>query len=89
MKRLVVVIVTFVIINSLLIAEGAPQPPSEKPQTTQIQQIPSLAQAKPRKPLKINLKRNSKNDYSWEINGENVEDIINADKKLRKGLGME
>lgn len=92
MKRLVVVvvIVTFIIINSLLIAEGAPQPPpSEKPQSTQVRQIPSLAQAKPKKPLKINLKRNSKNDYSWEINGESVEDIINADKKLRKGLGME
>ncbi len=89
MKRLAVLLATFIIVITLLTAEGAPQPPSEKPQSTQIQQIPSLAQAKPRKPLKINLKRNSKNDYSWEINGENVDDIINADKKLRKGLGME
>ncbi len=90
MKRLIVLVATFIIVISLLIAEGAPQPPSqEKPQPTTVKQVPSLAQVKPKKPVKIKLKRNSKDDYSWEINGESVEDIINADKKLRKGLGME
>lgn len=90
MKGFIVVVVTFIVINVLVIAEGAPPPPSTgKSQSTSIQQIPSLVQTKPKKPLNIKLKRNSKDDYSWEINGENVQDIINADRKLRKGLGFE
>ncbi|MEK6689716.1 MAG: hypothetical protein AABY78_00260 [Nitrospirota bacterium] len=90
MKGFIVVVVTFIVISVLVIAEGAPPPPStEKSQSTSIQQIPSLVQTKPKKPLNIKLKRNSKDDYSWEINGENVQDIINADRKLRKGLGFE
>lgn len=90
MKRLVVAVVILFLINSPLITEGAPPSPSqEKPQSTSVKQVPSLVQVKPKKPLKIKLKRNSKVDYSWEINGESVEDIINADKKLRKGLEME
>lgn len=90
MKRLIVILVIVIFINSLLITHGASPPPSQgKSQSPSIQQVPSLTQAKPKKPLKIKLKRNSKDDYSWEISGESVEEIINADKKLRKGLGME
>lgn len=90
MKGFIVVVVTFIVISVLVIAEGAPPPPSTgKSQSTSIQQIPSLVQTKPKKPLNIKLKRNSKDDYSWEINGENVQDIINADRRLRKGLGFE
>lgn len=90
MKRLVAVIVTVILINAFLITPGAsPSPPQGKPQSSSIQQIPSLAQVKPKKSLKIKLKRNSRDDYSWEISGESVEDIIKADRKLRKGLGME
>lgn len=89
MKRFLVA--TSIILISLLIADckGAPPPSSGKPEASSIQQIPSLAETKPKKPLRIKLKRTSKDDYSWEINGEDVEDIVKADKKLRKGLGIE
>jgi len=52
-------------------------------------QIPEIQEIKPEKPVKIKLKRNAKDDYSWEINGDRVDEIIGADKKLRKGLKTE
>ncbi|MBI5740849.1 MAG: hypothetical protein HZA16_09015 [Nitrospirae bacterium] len=49
-------------------------------------QVPEIAAVKPEKPLKIKLKRNAKDDYSWEISGDSVDEIVRADEKLRKGL---
>lgn len=50
---------------------------------TEIQQI------KPPKPVKIKLHRNAKGEYSWELSGDNVDEIVSADKKLRKFLKVE
>lgn len=54
-----------------------------------LRQIHGMQEVKPDKPAKIKLTRNVKNDYSWEINGDNVDEIVHADKKLRKGLKAE
>lgn len=90
MKRLIAVTVTFIVLNGFLISHGESPPPQQaRPHTTSLQQVQSLSRIKPKKPLKIKLKRNSKDDYSWEISGESVDDIINADKRLKKGLGMQ
>ncbi|MCS7216022.1 MAG: hypothetical protein NZ826_07765 [Thermodesulfovibrio sp.] len=48
-----------------------------------------LQYAKPKKPLKIKLHRNKNGEYSWDITGENVEEIIKADKRLRQFLKEE
>jgi len=45
-----------------------------------------LAQVKPEKPVRIQLKRNAKGVYSWEIRGDNVDRILEADRKLRQSL---
>ena len=45
-----------------------------------------LQYAKPKKPVKIKLHRDKKGEYSWDITGENVDDIIKADKRLRQLL---
>jgi len=90
MRRLIIVIVMILLINGFSAVHSETTPPRQvKTQSTSLQQIPSLSQIKPKRPPKIKLKRNSKGEYSWEINGENVGDIINADKRLRKELGME
>jgi hypothetical protein len=52
-------------------------------------QVPEIQEVKPEKPVKIKLKRNAKDDYSWEISGDDAEEIVNADKGLRKGLKTE
>jgi predicted secreted protein len=43
----------------------------------------SLSRLKPKKPVKIQLKRNAKGEYSWNIKGDNVDEIIKADSKLK------
>lgn len=63
--------------------------PSKQGVTTTIQQIPEIQQTKPVKPVKIKLKRDAKDTYTLEISGEDVDEILKVDKRLRKGLGRE
>lgn len=62
---------------------GAENPDIRFRKQTEIQQI------KPPKPVKIKLHRNNKGEYSWDITGDNVDEIIKADRKLRKLLKVE
>jgi hypothetical protein len=39
--------------------------------------------------VKIKLKRDGKDNYSWEISGSDVNQILKVDGKLRKQLGGE
>jgi len=48
--------------------------------------IPEIKEIRPEKPVKIKLKRNTKGNYSWELNGNNVDRIIEIDKKLRDSI---
>ncbi|MDA8084913.1 MAG: hypothetical protein M0024_14745 [Nitrospiraceae bacterium] len=47
---------------------------------------PELQQIRPKKPVKIRLKRTAKDEYSWEISGDDVDEIVRADHRLRKML---
>lgn len=60
-------------------------------QQTQIQANKDkvLQYAKPKKPVKIKLHRDKKGEYSWDITGESVDDVIKADKRLRQLLKEE
>lgn len=55
----------------------------------QVTKDKALQYARPKKPVKIKLHRNTKGEYSWYITGENVDDIIKADKRLRQLLKEE
>ena len=50
---------------------------------------PEIQQVRPQKPVKIKLHRNAKGEYSWDLDGDNVDEIVNADKKLRKLLKLQ
>ncbi|HLC16295.1 MAG TPA: hypothetical protein VJL89_08730 [Thermodesulfovibrionia bacterium] len=60
----------------------------EKPPVT-YKEIPEVQFVRPQKPLSIKLKRQVSGEYTWEISGSNVEEILDADKKLRKVLMQE
>ncbi len=47
-----------------------------------------LQQIKPKKPVKIKLKRTAKDEYSWELSGDDVQEIVRTDHKLRKMLNV-
>ena len=55
----------------------------------QIKKQPEIQQVKPRKPVKIRLKRSSEGKYTWDLTGDDVDEIVRADKKLRKLLNLE
>ncbi len=61
----------------------------DEQQAPVFKQIPQIQEIKPEKPPKIKLKRDAKDGYSWEISSDNVDEIIEADKKLRKNLKAE
>jgi len=52
-------------------------------------QVPEIRDIKPDRSVKIKLKRDAKDDHSWEISGDDVDEIIRVDKKLRKDLKTE
>ncbi len=48
-----------------------------------------ISQIKPRKPVRIKLHRSAKGEYQWDISGDNADDIVRADRRLRKLLETE
>lgn len=55
----------------------------------QFKKQPEIQQVKPQKPVKIKLHRNAKGEYSWDLNGDNVDEIVNTDRKRRKLLKIQ
>ena len=55
----------------------------------QIRKQPEIQQIKPKKPVKIKLKRTGEGKYIWDLTGDDLDEIVKADKKLRKLLNLE
>ncbi len=55
----------------------------------QFNKQPEIQQIRPQKPVKVKLHRNAKGEYSWELSGDNVDEIVNQDRKLRKLLKIQ
>ncbi len=47
-----------------------------------------LQQIRPKKPVKIKLKRSARDEYSWELSGDDADEIVRTDRKLRKMLNI-
>ena len=76
----------FYFVFIILTALSACTDEASKQESAVFKQIPEIQEVKIEKPVKVKLKRNGKEDYSWEIQGDVVEEIVAADKKLRMGL---
>ncbi|BCB96625.1 hypothetical protein JZK55_15470 [Dissulfurispira thermophila] len=62
---------------------------ADKSQQFQFSKDSQIQQIKPKKPVRIKLHRNAKGDYSWELIGDNVDEVFQADRRLRKLLKVE
>jgi hypothetical protein len=62
--------------------------PDKKP-ALQFGKNQDVQQVKPKKPVRIKLHRNAKGEYQWDITGDNADEIVRADKRLRKLLEVE
>lgn len=77
-----------VIILMPLILYGSSAYASDK-EHFQFKKNPELQQVKPKKPVKIKLKRTATGKYTWDLTGDDVDEIIKIDKKLRKMLNVQ
>jgi hypothetical protein len=78
----------------LIACEGRSPPPPGKPEASPVPKV--IVEREKREweePLpeevRIKLKRNGKDNYSWEISGSDVDQILKVNEKLRKQLGGE
>jgi len=62
---------------------------SEDNKNFQIKKQPEIQQVKPKKPVKIKLRRSAEDRYTWEITGDDADEIVRADRRLRKLLKIE
>jgi hypothetical protein len=54
----------------------------------QFKKQPELQQIKPKKPVKIKLRRSPKDEYTWELAGDDADEIVKTDRRLRKMLNL-
>jgi hypothetical protein len=76
-------------VNLLFISVQACTDSGSRKQEPVFKQVPEIQEIKPERSAKIKLKRDTKDDHSWEISGDDVDEIIRVDKKLRKDLRSE
>lgn len=83
-KKFLLLFVCFSIPILLLLSQVYPENKS-----FQFKKQLEIQQVKPKKPVKIKLKRSSEGKYTWEITGDDVDEIVKADRRLRKLLKIE
>jgi hypothetical protein len=62
---------------------------SEDNKNFQFKKQPEIQQVKPKKPVKIKLKRSAEGKYTWDLTGDDVDEIVRTDRRLRKLLKIE
>lgn len=78
----------FVLIILSVILVFSPVFSAEK-ENFQIKKQPEIRQIKPKKPVRIKLKRASDGKYTWELTGDDVDEVVKADTRLKKLLRLE
>jgi hypothetical protein len=68
---------------------AAPQQNAPKSGQLTMGKNQEIQNIKPKKPVKIKLHRSANNEYTWDITGENPDEICRADSRLRKLLKIE
>ena len=55
----------------------------------QVKKQPEIQQVKPKKPVKIRLKRSSEGKYTWDLAGDDADEVVRTDRRLKKLLNIE
>jgi hypothetical protein len=86
-RLLLVFFVIFLLIPACTRTEDKQSASTRAEQEATFKQLPELQEIELQKPVKIKLKRNTDGEYSWELSGDDVDEIIKIDKRLRELLG--
>jgi len=85
LKKLIIFNLIFLINNcSLDIGDNNSSQGQIKSNVFQEEVDQQILQIIPQKPVRITLKRTVKGNYSWELRGEDIKEIIKIDKKLKE-----
>ena len=86
----------FLIVIAFLITScgGSPSSPPGQPETPAAPKVvvekEMIENEEPLPPeVKIRLKRDGKDSYSWELSGSDADEVLRVNDKLRKRLGGE
>jgi hypothetical protein len=87
-----VFIVSVVLIFSLIACEKKSVPPQGKSESPPVPKViverEKVEREQPLPPeVKIKLKKDGKDSYSWELTGSDVDQILTVNEKLNKQLG--
>lgn len=88
LKTLITSIIILLLITTIHIPAFSSDK-KEPPKASGFSKDSQLQQIKPKKPLRIKLHRNAKGEYTWDITGDNPDEIIKADNRLRRLLKFE
>jgi predicted secreted protein len=77
------------VITLFLFQFGCSQNQSGSKETFTQSKDQEIIQITPRKPTRIQLKRTSTGKYSWDLKGEDVEEMMKIDKKLKGYMSEE
>ena len=89
------ILILWLVIGLMLGAcKGNPGPPTGKTETAPVANVivekEKSAKEDPLPPeVKIRLKKDGKDAYSWELSGSDVDQILKVNEKLKKQLGGE
>ena len=83
-----------VLIFCLIACEKKSLPPESRSETPSVPKVTvereKVEKERPLPPeVKIKLKKDGKDSYSWELAGSDVDQILKVNEKLRKQLGAE
>jgi predicted transglutaminase-like cysteine proteinase len=87
-----VFIVSVALIFSLIACEKKSVPPQDKSESLSVPKViverEKVEKEQPLPPeVKIKLKKDDKDSYSWELTGSDVDQILKVNEKLNKQLG--
>lgn len=72
------------LIPFILLTTACNSPEKDRKEVFKKTERPEIIQLTPKKPTRILLKRTSKGNYSWKLRGEDLDEIIKIDKKLKR-----
>ena len=89
-----ILIACALILFTFTACENRPPPLREKTESFPVPKIVLEQEKSDPKPafppeVKIRLKRDGKDTYSWELSGSDVDQILKVDEKLKKKVGRE
>jgi len=81
----VLLILLLIILNASACAKNK----ADKEQPVVLKQVPEIQEIKPQKTVKIKLRHNANGGYSWDLSGDDADEIIKTNKKLKEAFKNE